>query len=308
MFFAVQSRLFKSFSQVDSSITRQHGGSGLGLAISQSLARLMGGQCSATSVLGEGSTFDFEFVVKNGLRTLDSDKLMPFQPPERSAFLLSKPSETRRVMEENLAHFRIIPIHKAPTFEAALSDSDPNGLRNREYDFVLVHPDLITPANLQTLRSLQPKAKFRFVTRVVDIASVVAKLRMPHSALISRPTKAAALYEAVRHDASPDSASASSPTPTATTMKPTKSVTGLDRTLAKNCPLRILLVSALTHARPAHAPLTHRSVLFSSHAHAQRSTTRKVRTAPPFAVLISSARKLTLFVWSVGHSQSHGRP
>ena len=58
-------RLFKPFSQVDSSIARKHGGSGLGLSIVAGLAKLMGGDVGVESKIGEGSRFWFNVLTNN---------------------------------------------------------------------------------------------------------------------------------------------------------------------------------------------------------------------------------------------------
>ena len=94
-------RLFKPFSQVDSSTTRKYGGTGLGLVICQRLTQLMGGAIEVNSEPGHGSTFLFSLPLRPAPRTPDSNSPVP-PPNERPAVLLleTHPLNRRRLVEQ----------------------------------------------------------------------------------------------------------------------------------------------------------------------------------------------------------------
>ncbi len=94
-----QALLFKSFSQADSSVTREYGGSGLGLAICKQLCELMGGSIGFSSAAGCGSTFWFEL----SFAVVATRQAAPAIADIRGAHVL--------VVDDNLTHREVVAAY-----------------------------------------------------------------------------------------------------------------------------------------------------------------------------------------------------
>ncbi len=143
------SRLFKPFTQSDSSTTRRFGGTGLGLSISKKLVELMGGRIWATCQLGIGCIFNFEITLRY---VQGSDPIYAVQSGDlgnlRVMVVEDNPS-AREVMEGYLNDFNFRPS-SFESGEAALES-----FKTQDYDLVLMDWKLQGVDGLQTSRMIQ---------------------------------------------------------------------------------------------------------------------------------------------------------
>lgn len=94
--------LFQSFSQVDSSTTRNFGGTGLGLTISKQLAKLMGGQMEVESEEGKGSTFWFTAVFEKQPEGREKKIIVPGNIKNKRILIVDDNATNRYVLREQL--------------------------------------------------------------------------------------------------------------------------------------------------------------------------------------------------------------
>lgn len=208
--------LFEAFAQADSSSTRRHGGAGLGLAMAYHLARLMGGELSAASALGEGSTFTLRLPLKPS--TGETSAIMSTAPDAS----LSEDHPLRVLAaEDNANNQRVLQALLAPLdVDLTLAqdgDAAVEAFRNGAFDIVLMDIQMPRMNGIEAARAIRALEAERglaptpivAVTANVMTHQIQEYLAAGMDDAISKPLRAESLYEALsaaQAAASPSSA------------------------------------------------------------------------------------------------------
>jgi signal transduction histidine kinase/CheY-like chemotaxis protein len=228
-------KLFRSFSQADSSTTRKYGGTGLGLAISRKLCTLMGGTMHAESAgPGSGSVFHFTIAAPPAeVETPRQRSLHGAQPrlAGRRVLVVDDHATNRRILALQLGRWGMT-VRDADGAAQALARLQ----EGERFDVAIVDLQMPDVDGLTLARELRARAPS--MQRVLfsshghrDLHADAAGL---FAGVLAKPLKQSQLYDTlVALFTSHGEARAASPAP----MQP-----GPTPELAQRLPLRILLV------------------------------------------------------------------
>ncbi len=187
-------RLFRSFSQVDSSTTRMYGGTGLGLAISRRLAEAMGGDITVESTPGAGSTFT---VTARLGRSAEQDRPapVPAQLPGTRALVVDDNETNRRILRAQLEGWGMEVVDHGDPREALL-EVLTEGL---EADIAVLDmhmPGMDGAALAKGLREAHGWGRVPLVL-LTSLGEKVEAVRALEMLQLTKPVKAAALRDAL---------------------------------------------------------------------------------------------------------------
>lgn len=167
-------KLFRPFSQVDSSSTRKYGGSGLGLAICARAVALLDGHIWVENKSTEGSTFRFTIIVSEHIKDSQEQNLCPPLINKTMMALVIDDNKTCRQIIENLLLEWGFIAHSAATVEEALSIVKDN----QSFDVVVAEQ---TPADYS---GMHLKEKIRRANGKPDVAFIILALRAKRDQIV----------------------------------------------------------------------------------------------------------------------------
>ncbi|MCK6605041.1 MAG: PAS domain S-box protein [Ignavibacteriaceae bacterium] len=156
-------KIFKKFSQADSSTTRKYGGTGLGLAISKSLAEMMGGTVWFESEFGKGSTFCFTVPLEMQ-DNQDKDAFVPSIDLRGLNVLVCDDNETSRIILKDALESFTFNVTLASTGHEAIDliTSEPT-----KFDLVLMDWRMPDPDGIETSKIIIHEKKIKTPTIIM---------------------------------------------------------------------------------------------------------------------------------------------
>ena len=134
--------IFNPFIQAEMCLTRRASGTGLGLAIAKKLTKLLGGQLSATSKLGEGTTFYFSLKVQPISCDIDdelkTDQNNELNQPSKIRILLAEDNKNNAALIQKFLKPNQFDIDWVKDGKMAI-----DALISKEYDLILM--DIMMP-------------------------------------------------------------------------------------------------------------------------------------------------------------------
>ena len=159
---AMQDRLFKSFSQVDASTTRQFGGTGLGLAISRRLVELMGGSMWVESEAGQGARFHLTVTVQPGAAETPAWCQAPESLRGRSVLLIAENATQRRAFRQFADAWQLHVVTALNLTEAEQRLKEPGAC----FDLLVLDRPIVRETAATTLARLR---RFERASKAVPI-------------------------------------------------------------------------------------------------------------------------------------------
>jgi CheY-like chemotaxis protein len=196
-------QIFDAFSQADSSTTREFGGTGLGLSISARLVKLMGGEISLNSTLGNGSEFSFtaHFALASATTAASANLVYPDLQGKR-VLVTDDNQVNRELLARLLPKWGMLPVLTKDGFEALAVFADSV---NQKQPFSLVLLDRNMPGMhgyevAERIRRAVPEnGPAILILTSSPVASDAERARkLGISRQLSKPLRRAALLEAIQ--------------------------------------------------------------------------------------------------------------